>query len=159
MSHQHFQCFDYSWGCYENTISDVSYGTNTRTISLILEGPFSDIKNESYLTTSAGASPLTIDISNHVSKQVLAFYSFPKRQILDSSKLIEFADDNFKFDENGRKFSKRVENPVGKGEFARSRSFFERPILRTRKNQGLFGKGLTLYCTRLNFNHFRIDIF
>ena len=35
---------------------------------------------------------------------------FPKQQILDSSKLKEFADDNFKFEENGRKFSKRVEN-------------------------------------------------
>ena len=34
---------------------------------------------------------------------------FPKRQILDSSKLKEFADDSFKFDENGRKFSKRIE--------------------------------------------------
>ena len=30
------------------------------------------------------------------------FNPFPKRQILDSSKLKEFADDNFKFDENGR---------------------------------------------------------
>ena len=30
---------------------------------------------------------------------------FPKRQILDSSKLKEFADNNFKFDENGRKLS------------------------------------------------------
>ena len=29
------------------------------------------------------------------------------------------ADDHFKFDENGRKFSKRVENTVGKGEIAR----------------------------------------
>ena len=28
------------------------------------------------------------------------------------------ADSNFKFDENGRKFSKRVENTVGKGEIA-----------------------------------------
>ena len=27
---------------------------------------------------------------------------FAKQQILDSSKLKEFADDNFKFDENGR---------------------------------------------------------
>ena len=41
-----------------------------------------------------------------------------KRQIIDSSKLKEFADDNFKFDENGRKFSKQVENTVGKGEIA-----------------------------------------
>ena len=30
----------------------------------------------------------------------------------------EFADDNFKFDENGRKLSKWVENTVGKGEIA-----------------------------------------
>ena len=42
-----------------------------------------------------------------------------RRKILDSSKLKEFADDNFKFDENGRKLSKRVENTVGKGEIAR----------------------------------------
>ena len=37
---------------------------------------------------------------------------------LDSSKLKKFADDNSKFDENGRKLSKRVENTVGKGEIA-----------------------------------------
>ena len=42
-----------------------------------------------------------------------------RRQILDSSQLKEFADDNFKFDENGRKLSKWVENTVGKGEIAR----------------------------------------
>ena len=41
----------------------------------------------------------------------------------DSSKLKEFADDNFKFDENGRKFSERVENTVGKGEIARYEQF------------------------------------
>ena len=29
-----------------------------------------------------------------------------------------FADDNFKFDKNGRKLFKRVENTVGKGEIA-----------------------------------------
>ena len=40
---------------------------------------------------------------------------FPKRQISDSSKLKEFTDNNFKFDENDRKFSKWVENTVGKG--------------------------------------------
>ena len=48
---------------------------------------------------------------------------FPKRQILDASKLKEFADDNFKFDENGRKLSKQVENTVGKGEIARYEQF------------------------------------
>ena len=44
--------------------------------------------------------------------------TFPKQQILDTSKLKEVADDNFKFDENGEKFSKRVGNTVGKGEIA-----------------------------------------
>ena len=40
-----------------------------------------------------------------------------------SSKLKEFADDNFKFDENGRNFFRRVENIVGKGEIARYEQF------------------------------------
>ena len=44
--------------------------------------------------------------------------AFLKQQILDSSKLEEFADSNFKFNKNGRKFSKWVENTVGKGEIA-----------------------------------------
>ena len=35
-----------------------------------------------------------------------------------SSKLKEFADDNFEFDENGRKFYIWLENTVGKGEIA-----------------------------------------
>ena len=39
--------------------------------------------------------------------------------MLDSSKLRDFADDNSKFDENDRKFSKRVENTAEKGEIAR----------------------------------------
>ena len=58
------------------------------------------------------------------------------------------ADDNFRFDENGRKFSKRVENTEGKGEIARYEQFllfpqcFQRVCSQTRKNQGLFGKGL-----------------
>ena len=39
--------------------------------------------------------------------------------MLDSSKLKDFADDNFKFDRNGSKFLKKVENTVGKGEIAR----------------------------------------
>ena len=73
---------------------------------------------------------------------------------LDSSKQKDLADDNFKFDENGRKCSKRVENTVGKGEIARYEQFllfsngvFKTLLLQTRKNQGLFGKGLTpKYC-------------
>ena len=48
---------------------------------------------------------------------------FPNNQSYTLSKLKEFADDNFKYDENGRKFSKRVENTVGKGEIARYKQF------------------------------------
>ena len=54
---------------------------------------------------------------------VLPFNRITRRQILDASKLKEFADDNFKFEENGRKLSKRVENTVGKGEIARYKQF------------------------------------
>ena len=35
----------------------------------------------------------------------------------------EFADDNFKFDENGTKLSKQVQNTAGKGEIARYEQF------------------------------------
>ena len=45
-------------------------------------------------------------------------YPITRRPILDSSKLKEFGDNNFKFYENGRKLSKRVENTVGTGEIA-----------------------------------------
>ena len=42
---------------------------------------------------------------------------------LDSSKLEKFADDNFEFNENGRKSSERGENTVEKGEIARYEQF------------------------------------
>ena len=79
----------------------------------------------------------------------LFFLLFPRQQILDSSKLKEFADDNLKFDENGRKFPKWVENTVRKGEIARYEQFFlfslcfkKKLVQQTRKNQGLSGKRL-----------------
>ena len=37
--------------------------------------------------------------------------------------LKEFAEDNFKFEENGRKFFKWLENTVGKGEIAHYEQF------------------------------------
>ena len=70
-----------------------------------------------------------------------------KSYFLDFSKPKEFADDNFKFDDNGRRFSIQLENTVGKGEIARykqfifSHSVFKRLELQTHKNQGLFEKG------------------
>ena len=50
----------------------------------------------------------------------------------------EFADDNFKFDENGRKLSKQVENTVGKGEIARYEQFLLFPVF----SKGLFPRGV-----------------
>ena len=72
---------------------------------------------------------------------------FPKRQILATSELEEFVDDNFKFDENGRKFSKRVEKNCGKGENACYKQYLLFPVFSKdldcgHKNQGLSGKGL-----------------
>ena len=62
-----------------------------------------------------------------------------RRQILDSSKLKEFADDNFKFDEICRKLSKQVENTVGKGEIATLRAISPFPIV---FSKGLFPRGV-----------------
>ena len=55
------------------------------------------------------------------------YQPFPKRQIFYSSKLKEYADDNFKSDDNGRKFFKWVENTEGKGEIACYEQFLPFP--------------------------------
>ena len=47
----------------------------------------------------------------------------PDDKILDWSKLNQSADDNFEFGVNSRKFSKLIENTVGKGEIARYEQF------------------------------------
>ena len=51
-------------------------------------------------------------------ERVNLYHRNPRRQILDSSKLKEIVNNNFKFDENGRKLSKGVENTVEKGKIA-----------------------------------------
>ena len=62
----------------------------------------------------------------------------------------EFADDNFEVGEDGRKFSRWVENTVGKGEIACDEQFllfpqcFQKTCTSNSKNQGFFGKGLLL---------------
>ena len=66
----------------------------------------------------------------------------------DFSKLKEFADDNFRFDENGGKFYGRVEDTVGKGEIARYERFllfpqcFQNTCTVDTLKPGLFGKWL-----------------
>ena len=47
----------------------------------------------------------------------------PDHKILDWFKLKQSADDKFEFDVNSSKFSKWVENTVGKGEIARCEQF------------------------------------
>ena len=62
-------------------------------------------------------------MSSKKNKTILGLNTLPNDKILDFSKLKEFADDNFKFDKNGRKLSKWVENTVGKEEIARYEQF------------------------------------
>ena len=60
----------------------------------------------------------------------------------------KFADDYFKFDENGRKLSKRVENTVEKGEIARYKQFllfpqcFQKAYFPGAQKVSLCGNGL-----------------
>ena len=60
----------------------------------------------------------------------------------------EFAEDNFKFDENGRQLPKRIENTVGKGEIAPLRAISPFPTVFSRdfscrqvKTSACLGKG------------------
>ena len=59
----------------------------------------------------------------------------------------EFADDNFRYDENGRKFSKRVENAVGKGKIAISPfpTVFKRLVSQGRQKVSLCGNGSNIF--------------
>ena len=72
---------------------------------------------------------------------------FPNDKLFYFSKMKEFADNSFKFDENGRKFSNRVENTVGKGEITCYEQFLLFPQLskdlygRHIKTRGCLGKG------------------
>ena len=70
----------------------------------------------------------TVILSPKFKCDLSLFDPLPDDKILDWSKLKQFADDNFKFVENSRKFSKRVENTVGKGEIARYEQFLLFPL-------------------------------
>ena len=65
----------------------------------------------------------TVSYYMHEIHYCLLYKPFPKQQILDPFILKELAANNFKVDENGWKFSKRVENTLGKGEVARYKQF------------------------------------
>ena len=66
------------------------------------------------------------------------FIPLPDDKILDSSKLKEFADDDFKFDENGRKLSKWVEN-TGKRRNCSLQAISPSPTV---FSEGLFPRGV-----------------
>ena len=80
--------------------------------------------------------------------------------MLDSFQLNDFADDNFTFDENDRKFSKRLENTVEKGKnllILSNFSFFPQCFQKAstadthththkKKTQGFFAKELNFCC-------------
>ena len=70
---------------------------------------------------------LTLSSKNRNKGRNKAGKPFPKRQILEPSKLKEFADDKFRFDGKGKRFSKRIENNVGKAEIARYEQFLVFP--------------------------------
>ena len=75
------------------------------------------------------------------------FWPFPKRQVLDLSKLKEFADDNFEFVRNAESFPNgyktlwEKEKLLVTSNFSFSHCVFKRLILQTRKYQACLGRG------------------
>ena len=60
------------------------------------------------------------DCKSYINFIKACFNPFPNQKFyLDSSKSEDCADNNFKFDDSGRKFYKMVENTVEKGEIAK----------------------------------------
>ena len=67
------------------------------------------------------------NIISFLLKKQLTLLTHYQTTILDSSKSKDFAD-NLKFEENGIKLSKQVENTVGKGEIACYEQFLLFPL-------------------------------
>ena len=70
---------------------------------------------------------------------------FAKQLIVDSSKLRDFVEDNFKFDENGREKLENRQKTMWEKEkllimsnFSFSHSVFKRLVLQTCENKSLF---------------------
>ena len=79
------------------------------------------------------------NLQQFLNSVLLSFKPLTRRQILDSSKLKELTDDNFKFDENSRKLSKRVENTVEKRRICSVRAISPFPTV---FSKGLFPMGV-----------------
>ena len=90
--------------------------------------------------------------SSHISfvSQIAKYRLFQIWRIFSSPK--DFAEENFKFDENGEKFSKSVEKTprnkeklLATSNFSFFHSVFKRLVLQTHKNKSLLGRGLMTY--------------
>ena len=83
---------------------------------------------------------------NFIHCSLILIYINLKQQILDSSKLKDFADNNFEFDENGREFTQKAENTVVKGEIPCYEQFlllplcFQKTYCRQVKTRACLGK-------------------
>ena len=86
------------------------------------KGSFSSLVTFQWLSKNNSFS-LELEQIWYRQSEVTRVILFPKRQILDSSKLKESAYDNLKIHESGRNVSKQVENTAVKGEIARYEQF------------------------------------
>ena len=78
--------------------------------------------SSTFILSTANAFNLTQSKTLSCGKELMV-NSLPDDKILDWSKLKEFADNNFKFHENGRNFFKWVENNAVKGEIVHNKQF------------------------------------
>ena len=119
-----FKKVEKHWG---QNLRLVQIETNCRPhFKLLLKWKISAIKGRKHCKKSRNClSPVFCPFCSHQHFLVFAQFFEPitRQQILDWSKLKQSADNNFKFDENSRKFSKQVENTVGKGEIACYKQF------------------------------------
>ena len=124
----------------------LSLGKTLQSPSLVLMKPRIDMN---YVNCHRDMTEILLKSINRciwVYKNLKGEQPFPKWQILDFSQLKEFADDNFKFDENHRKFSKRVENTEDKLLVTSNFSFsqcFQKTCTADMLKTGLVWNGLT----------------
>ena len=83
-------------------------------------------------------------------KFIISFNPLPDDKFYTLSNSKKFADNNFKFNENGRKLSKWVENTTGRGEIARYEQFllfpqcFQKLVSQECLKVSLCGNGLDI---------------
>ena len=111
---------------------------------------FSSSKQNVYIFKTSGCSPTMLSAfpQTNFNFCILTHYQTTNFRLFQTKK--KFADDNFKFDENGRKLSKQVEITVGKGEIARHEQFLLFPVF----SKGLFPRDVKRWCCVKCVNYF-----